>query len=97
MAINTLKAKVRLWRMSYTCTLKAGLNYYFSVGYFSFNGEDMLRLLFLLPLTLCLLWYAYLRANNWTISQGKQGFLYIFAFSSTIAAFFALMLFLTKT
>lgn len=56
----------------------------------------MLRLLFLLPLVLCLLWYLYLRSNNWTIEQGKKGFIYILSFSAAIAGFFTLMLFLTN-
>ncbi len=55
----------------------------------------MLRMLFLLPLILCLLWFSYLRMNNWTLVQGKQGFIYILSFSGAIAAFFTLMLFLT--
>lgn len=56
----------------------------------------MLRLLFLLPLILCLLWYGYLNANHWSIKDGKQGFIYILSFSGVIAAFFALMLYVTN-
>lgn len=56
----------------------------------------MLRLMFLVPLVLCLAWYLYLRANNWSIEQGKQGFIYILAFSFCIGAFFTLMLFVTR-
>jgi hypothetical protein len=56
----------------------------------------MLRLLFLLPLVLCLIWYSYLSANNWTVAQGKKGFIYIMAFSGSVAAFFLLMLLVTN-
>ncbi|NQZ09459.1 MAG: hypothetical protein HRT35_20085 [Algicola sp.] len=53
----------------------------------------MIRFLFLLPLVLVLIWFAYLRANNWTMSEGKQGFYYILAFSGFVAAFFGMMLY----
>ncbi|GAB3034555.1 hypothetical protein [Bowmanella dokdonensis] len=55
----------------------------------------MLRLLFLIPAILCLIWYLYLRHNGYTAAQGKQGFIYIFVFSAVIAAFYTLMLWLT--
>ncbi len=55
----------------------------------------MLRLLFLIPLVLCFLWYIYLRENNWTIAQGKKGFIYILSFSAAIGGFFTLMIYLT--
>ncbi|GAC24963.1 hypothetical protein GMES_2669 [Paraglaciecola mesophila KMM 241] len=57
----------------------------------------MLRLLFLLPLILCLLWFAYLRLRGFSLRQGKQGFIYILVFSAIIAAFYTLMLWLTAT
>lgn len=53
----------------------------------------MIRFLFLMPLVLGLIWLAYLRANNWTTSQGKQGFYYILGFSGVVAAFFGMMLY----
>jgi hypothetical protein len=56
----------------------------------------MFRVLFLLPLVLCLLWFGYLRVNDWTMKQGKQGFIVILSFSGAIAAFFMLMLYLTN-
>ncbi|MFT5162894.1 MAG: hypothetical protein ACI9FJ_001474 [Alteromonadaceae bacterium] len=56
----------------------------------------MLRLLFLLPLMLCFLWFGYLSVNNWTMAQGKQGFIYILTFSGVIALFYTLMLYLTN-
>ncbi|MDF2178249.1 hypothetical protein P2G88_08285 [Aliiglaciecola sp. CAU 1673] len=55
----------------------------------------MLRLLFLIPAVLCLIWYFYLRHNGYTMAQGRQGFIYILVFSAVIAGFYTLMLWLT--
>ncbi len=51
----------------------------------------MIRLVFLLPLLLCYLWWLYLRKNGWTIEQGKQGFFYIIGLSGVIGGFYFLM------
>ncbi|WP_168171542.1 hypothetical protein [Lacimicrobium sp. SS2-24] len=56
----------------------------------------MLRLLFLIPAVLCLIWYLYLRHQGYSLKQGKQGFIYILMFSAVIAAFYTLMLWLTN-
>ncbi len=56
----------------------------------------MIRLLFLIPLVLSIIWILYLRANDYTLKQGKQGFLYIFIFSGVIAIFYTVMMFLTQ-
>ena len=55
-----------------------------------------MRFLFLIPILLCFAWWVYLRANDWTIEQGKKGFMYIIGFSLFIGAFFTLMLFVTN-
>ncbi|AEA98679.1 MULTISPECIES: hypothetical protein [Alteromonas] len=55
----------------------------------------MLKIIVLIPLILSLLWFGYLQTKNYTLEQGKQGFLYIFVLSGVIAAFYTLMLFLT--
>ncbi len=55
----------------------------------------LLRLLFALPLALCVIWFLYLRFNGYTIAQGKQGFLYILIFSGVIALFYTTLLWLT--
>lgn len=55
----------------------------------------MLKIIVLIPLILSLLWFGYLKANNYTLSQGKQGFTYILVLSTVIALFYTLMLFLT--
>ncbi len=52
----------------------------------------MFRLLFLLPIILCLIWYFFLKANGVPIKQGKKGFIYILAFSAIVLGFFILML-----
>jgi len=54
----------------------------------------MIKLFTLLPLLLCLLWWMYLRQNNWTIEQGKKGFYYIIGLSAVIGLFYILMYFL---
>ena len=55
----------------------------------------MTRFLFLVPIVLSVLWFLYLRANGWTLKQGKQGFIYIIIFSGVLAIAYSLLLFLT--
>jgi len=55
----------------------------------------VIKIIVLIPLLLSLLWFAYLKANKWTLAQGKQGFIYILVLSAVIAAFYTLMMFLT--
>ena len=52
----------------------------------------MFRLLFLLPIILCLGWYFFLRHNGVPIKQGKKGFMYILAFSVFVLGFFILIM-----
>ena len=56
----------------------------------------MIRLLFIIPLVLSIIWVIYLRANNFTLKQGKQGFLYILVFSSVIAVFYTMLMIVTQ-
>jgi len=56
----------------------------------------MIRFLFLIPFLLCLLWTIYLQMNGYSLRQGKQGYLYILIVSAVIAAFYTLMLWLTR-
>lgn len=56
----------------------------------------MIRLLFMIPLLLCLLWTIYLQMNGYKLQQGKQGYLYILIVSAVIAGFYSLMLILTN-
>jgi len=56
----------------------------------------MIRLIFLLPIVLCLLWFFFLKQNNLNIKQGKKGFMYILGFSGFILGFFTLMIFVTN-
>lgn len=55
----------------------------------------MIRLLFLIPLVLCLLWLIFLVGNGHRVRDGKQGFIYILVISSVIAAFYTLMWWIT--
>ncbi|MCG7570237.1 hypothetical protein MHM89_09870 [Pseudoalteromonas sp. CNC9-20] len=57
----------------------------------------MLRLLFILPILLCLLWWLFLHYNGIPLKQGRKGFVYIVAFSTLVLGFFTLMLFVTNT
>ncbi|CCQ09433.1 hypothetical protein PALB_2740 [Pseudoalteromonas luteoviolacea B = ATCC 29581] len=56
----------------------------------------MIRLLFLLPVVLCIAWYFFLRCNNVPIKQGKKGFINILLFSTFVLGFFVLMMHLTQ-
>jgi hypothetical protein len=56
----------------------------------------MFRLLFLLPVVLCLIWYFFLKKNGVPIKQGKKGFIYILAFSALVLGFFILMIQVTQ-
>ena len=51
---------------------------------------------FLLPLLLSILWFAFLQYNNWTIQQGKKGFIYIIVGTTAFIAFLTLMMYLTR-
>ncbi len=55
----------------------------------------MVKLLFLVPLLMCVVWYMYLRQNGWSLAQGKKGFFYILAFNLVIALVLTLLLFAT--
>ncbi|WP_417669305.1 hypothetical protein [Pseudoalteromonas tetraodonis] len=56
----------------------------------------MFRLLFLLPIILCLGWYFFLRHYAIPIKQGKKGFIYILVFSAFVLGFFVLMMQITE-
>lgn len=57
----------------------------------------MFRVLFLLPILLCIGWFWFLRSNRVPLKQGKQGFIYILIFSAFVLGFFTLMIQVTKT
>nr|WP_100656380.1 hypothetical protein [Alteromonas flava] len=57
----------------------------------------MLRLLFLVPLILCVAWTMYLKSKGYTLQQGKQGFKYILVFSAAIAVAYTALLFITQS
>lgn len=56
----------------------------------------MIRLLFLIPLVLCLVWSIYLTMNGYRLRDGKQGYIYILIGSLIIALFYTLMWWLTS-
>jgi hypothetical protein len=57
----------------------------------------MIRVLFLLPIVLCILWYWFLKSQGVPIQQGKKGFIYILSFSVFVLSFFALMIWVTQS
>lgn len=56
----------------------------------------MVKLLFIMPLLMCLIWYLYLQQNNWTLLQGRKGFIYIISFNLVIALVLTLLVFITR-
>lgn len=56
----------------------------------------MIKLLFLLPLLMCALWYWYLQQHGWSIRQGWKGFSYIISFNLVIALSLWLIMLLTQ-
>jgi hypothetical protein len=62
-----------------------------------FTAEVILiRLLVLIPFVLCLVWFLFLKLKGHSLGEGKQGFVYIFIFSTVIAAFYTSLLWLTR-
>lgn len=56
----------------------------------------MLKLLFMLPVGLCLVWFLYLRTQGYTMKQGRKGFVYILMFSAVVAGFYTLLMVMTN-
>lgn len=55
----------------------------------------MIRLFFLVPIAMCVIWWFYLDAKGYTLRQGLRGYAYILAFNGIILLFFTLMIFVT--
>ena len=55
----------------------------------------LMRLFFILPIIMCVVWLWYLQKNNYTAKQGIKGFAYIFAFNLILIGFFSLMIYIT--
>jgi hypothetical protein len=56
----------------------------------------MIKLLFLLPIIMCLFWWQYLKAKGCSIKDGVKGFAYIIGFNAVLIVFFVVMLFVTN-
>ncbi|KGJ90225.1 hypothetical protein [Thalassotalea sp. ND16A] len=56
----------------------------------------LMRLFFLLPVIMCLVWWWYLTKHGYSAKQGLKGFAYILAFNLIIAGFFTLMIHITQ-
>lgn len=57
----------------------------------------MVRLLFLIPVLMCLGWYLYLRKNGWSVRQGWKGFACIIGFHTVIALCLFIIMLLTHS
>ncbi|MFC0120323.1 hypothetical protein [Pseudoalteromonas xiamenensis] len=56
----------------------------------------MFRLLFLMPIILCVIWYLFLRHYGVPIQKGRKGFVYILIFSTFVLGFLILMMHVTN-
>lgn len=56
----------------------------------------MIRLFVLMPIVMCVIWWWYLNMKGYTAKDGLKGYLYIFAFNAVIAAFFFVLMILTR-
>lgn len=56
----------------------------------------MVRLFFLLPILMSLVWYLFLRQNQIPIKQGMRGFAYILAFNLILALVLWALVLLTR-
>ncbi len=56
----------------------------------------MIKLLFLLPIIMCLFWWRYLKAKECSVKDGVKGFAYIIVFNTVLISFFIVMLFATR-
>ena len=56
----------------------------------------MIKYVFLLPLVLSLIWFAYLTFNNHSFEQGRKGYVYIAVVSTIIVIFFSIVWLVTR-
>ncbi len=55
----------------------------------------MVRLLFLVPLLMCLGWYMFLRHYGYSLRQGLKGFIVIISFNLVIALSLSIIIWLS--
>ena len=58
-------------------------------------SSHLIKMLFILPIGLCLVWFLYLQYFGYSMKQGKKGFVYILVFSAVVAGFYTSLLWLT--
>ena len=56
----------------------------------------MIKLLYLIPLLMCVAWFWYLQQRGFSIKQGIKGFGYIIGFNLAIACSLWLIIWLTQ-
>ena len=56
----------------------------------------MVRLLYLVPILMCIIWLIYLSQRGLTVKQGAKGFAYIIGFNLVIALSLWLIMLLTQ-
>ncbi len=55
----------------------------------------MIRLFFLLPIIMCVIWWWYLDNHGYSLKEGLKGFFYILSFNAVIVLFFVTMIYVT--
>lgn len=56
----------------------------------------MVKLLFLLPVIMCIAWFSFLQHFRIPLQQGKKGFVYIAIFNAVLALVLWILLLLTR-
>ena len=56
----------------------------------------MIKLLYLIPVVMCVIWYWYLQQRGFSVKQGQKGFAYIIGFNLIIALSLWLLMWLTQ-
>lgn len=55
-----------------------------------------MRLFFMLPVIMCLVWAVYLKLNDYELKQGMGGFIKIIGFNLVLALFLTVMIYVTR-
>lgn len=56
----------------------------------------MIKLFFLLPIIMCLVWWRYLKVKGSNVKDGVKGFAYIIALNTVFIGFLVMMVFVTN-
>jgi hypothetical protein len=56
----------------------------------------MIKLFFLLPIIMCLVWWRYLKAKGCSVKDGVKGFAYIIGLNTVLIGFLVMMVYVTN-